>query len=498
MQTQISTGDRRRWFALVVVCFAMLMNTLDQTIVNVALPTIQRDLGFTQASLAWVIDAYLVTFGGALLLAGRLGDLVGRRRIFLAGVALFTLASAACGLAGDQTILVAARFVQGLGAALSSSVIVAIIVAEFPEAAERARAMSTYVLVAVGGSAIGLLAGGVLTQALSWHWIFFINLPIGALTFVLGWVLIADNAGLGLRAGLDVGGALLSTAGLTVGVYAIVTASDHGWGSAHTLAFGAVALALLGLFWALEGRLAHPLMPLHIFRVRGLASTSLVRGLAFVGLYSLFFIGVLYLQHVLGYGPVRTGLAFLPLSLSVMVMSLAVTPRLMRWLHPKPTVLVGLALMMVGVGLFTRIGFGTSYAPLLVGGFLLAGVGGAAAITPLLTIAVSEVPAGDAGLGSGVVNAAQQLAGAIGVAVLGTVADRRVTALLAAGHSQATALLGAYRTSFGLGVACVAAGLLLAAVVLRGRPTPAPAQAVDDAASLEADQAPVAAGTSPS
>ena len=263
--------ERRRWVALIVVCFAMLMNTLDQTIVNVALPTIQRDLHFTQASLAWVIDAYLITFAGALLLAGRLGDLIGRKRVFLVGVALFTLASAACGAADTQALLIGARFAQGLGAALSSSVILAIIVADFPVPAERAKAMSSYILVAIGGGSLGLLVGGYVTQALSWHWIFFINLPIGIVTFVLGMFLLDENAGIGIRAGLDVGGALLSTGGMMLAVYAIVTSSQYGWRSSHTLGFAAGAFVVLGAFVLLESRLRHPMMPLGCAAIPGSA-----------------------------------------------------------------------------------------------------------------------------------------------------------------------------------------------------------------------------------
>jgi MFS family permease len=260
---------RRRWVALIVVCFAMLMNSLDQTIVNVALPTIQRDLHFTQASLAWIIDAYLITFAGALLLAGRLGDLVGRKKVFLVGVALFTLSSAACGAADTQALLIGARFAKGLGAALSSSVILAIIVADFPVPAERAKAMSSYIIVAVGGGSLGLLVGGYVTQVLSWHWIFFINLPIGIATFVLGAALIDDNDGLGIRAGLDVGGAVLSTAGLMLAVYAIVSSTQYGWHSAHTLWLGGAAVVVLAAFVVLESRLATPMMPLGVLRAPG-------------------------------------------------------------------------------------------------------------------------------------------------------------------------------------------------------------------------------------
>ena len=347
--------ERRRWVALIVVCFAMLMNTLDQTIVNVALPTIQRDLHFTQASLAWVIDAYLITFAGALLLAGRLGDLIGRKRVFLVGVALFTLASAACGAADTQALLIGARFAQGLGAALSSSVILAIIVADFPVPAERAKAMSSYILVAIGGGSLGLLVGGYVTQALSWHWIFFINLPIGIVTFVLGMFLLDENAGIGIRAGLDVGGALLSTGGMMLAVYAIVTSSQYGWRSSHTLGFAAGAFVVLGAFVLLESRLRHPMMPLGVMRSPGLLTSSLVRGLMVIGMYSTFFIGVLYFQHVLGFDPVVTGLAFLPQTLMVAVMSSGPIAVIMKRFGPKLTALGGLVVVAAGLALFVDL-----------------------------------------------------------------------------------------------------------------------------------------------
>jgi len=445
----------------------MLMNILDQTIVNVALPTIQRDLHFSQASLAWVIDAYLITFAGSLLLAGRLGDLIGRKRVFLVGVALFTVASAACGAADNQTLLIVARFVQGLGAALSSSVILAIIVADFPLPAERAKAMSSYIIVAVGGGSLGLLVGGYVTQALSWHWIFFINIPIGVATFAAGAALIEENIGIGFRAGLDVAGAVLSTAGLMLAVYAIVSSSSYGWHSAHTLTFGAGAIVILIAFVVLENRLANPMMPIKVMRSPGLLSSSLVRGMMVVGMYSTFFIGVLYFQHVLGYDPIRTGLAFLPQTLSVALMSSGVTARIMRWLHPKVTALTGLAILGAGLALLIHSGVGTTYFPLLFAALLLIGLGAAMAFTPLLTIALAEVPAQDAGIGSGIVNVSQQVAAALSVAVLGTVSSARTASLLASGKSTLDALDGGYRLAFTIALISVIVGFVLGLALLK-------------------------------
>ena len=463
--------ERRRWVALIVVCFAMLMNTLDQTIVNVALPTIQRDLHFTQASLAWVIDAYLITFAGALLLAGRLGDLIGRKRVFLVGVALFTLASAACGAADTQALLIGARFAQGLGAALSSSVILAIIVADFPVPAERAKAMSSYILVAIGGGSLGLLVGGYVTQALSWHWIFFINLPIGIVTFVLGMFLLDENAGIGIRAGLDVGGALLSTGGMMLAVYAIVTSSQYGWRSSHTLGFAAGAFVVLGAFVLLESRLRHPMMPLGVLRSPGLLTSSLVRGLMVIGMYSTFFIGVLYFQHVLGFDPVVTGLAFLPQTLMVAVMSSGPIAVIMKRFGPKLTALGGLVVVAAGLALFVTCGPHTAYFPQIFAAVLLIGFGAATAFTPLLTIAVASVPPKDAGIGSGIVNVSQQVAAVLSVAILGAVSTGRTASLLASGSSAVDALDGGYRLAFAVALTSVLAAILLGSFVLR-RPGP--------------------------
>ena len=462
----------------------MLMNILDQTIVNVALPTIQHDLRFSQASLAWVIDAYLITFAGTLLLAGRLGDLFGRKKVFLVGVALFTVASIACGAADSQILLISARFVQGLGAALSSSVILAIIVADFPIPRERAKAMSSYIIVAVGGGSLGLLIGGYVTQALSWHWIFFINIPIGVATFIAGAALIEENIGIGYRAGLDIAGAVLSTAGLMLAVYAIVSSSQYGWTSTHTLGFGAAAIVVLVAFLFLESRLATPMMPFPVLRSPGLLSSSLVRGLMVIGMYSTFFIGVLYFQHVLGYDPIRTGLAFLPQTLSVAMMSAGLTNRIMTRLQPKWTAILGLTVLSGGLLLFITSGVDTAYFPHLFFAVLLVGLGAATAFTPLLTMAVAHVPAQDAGVGTGIVNVSQQVAAGLSVAVLGTVSSNRTATLLAHGRSAVDALDGGYRLAFTIALGSVLLGLAIGSIILRGKGAPDAGPVVDSQAEV--------------
>ncbi|MGA2758260.1 MAG: MFS transporter [Solirubrobacteraceae bacterium] len=467
--SQAARDDRRRWLALIVVCLAMLMNALDATVVNVALPKIQHDLHFTQAGLAWVIDAYLVAFAGFLLMSGRLGDLIGRKKVFLAGLAVFTLSSAVCGLANSQGLLIAARFVQGMSGAFSTSVILAIIATEFTDPRERARAMSVYIFVAVGGGSIGLLAGGVLTQALNWHWIFFINLPIGAVALILGVLLVEENEGLGVREGVDVLGSLLITAGLMLGVYAVVKSSDYGWGSARTLVVGAVALALIAAFFAVEARISKPIMPLRILRVRGLLSSSLVRGFLFTGMYGCLFLGTLYLEHVLGYSALHTGVAFLPMTLVVAFFSSGITARLVGRFGPWRTLMPAMTMVMAGLVLLASAGVHAGYFPTLFLAFLLLGAGMGTASVPLLTIAMSDVPPADAGLASGIVNVSMQVAGALGVAVLGTISADHTRALTATGSSLAVALTAGYHLAFVVAAGCVAVGMLVAVLLLRPR-----------------------------
>jgi EmrB/QacA subfamily drug resistance transporter len=459
--------DRSRWLALYVLCAGVLMIVLDATIVNVALPSMQRDLGFSQANLAWVIYAYLIAFGSFLLLGGRLGDLFGRKRMFLGGLVLFTLASAACGLSDSQVLLIVARFIQGLGGAVASAAVLALLVTEFPKPAERAIAMSVYTFIVSSGGSIGLLAGGVLTQSLSWHWIFFINLPIGIVTFALGRALISETERTGRGQGIDVLGAVLVTVSLMLGVYAIVKVTEYGWVSAHTLGFGGVSLALLAAFVAVESRVANPMFPLRILRVPGLAASSVVRAFLVTGMFSTFLLGVLYLQHVRGYGALETGLAFLPLTLIMGVMSLGVTARLMGRFGALRVLLVGLAAIAASLVLLSQIPAHASYLPTIVVPFALLGFGAGLSFLPLMTMAMANVPLADAGLASGIVNASLQISAAIGIAALGTVAAQRTKVLTGEGQHQLLALTNGFHLAWAIGAGTVVVGALIAAMWLR-------------------------------
>jgi EmrB/QacA subfamily drug resistance transporter len=459
--------ERRRWIALGVLCLGQLMMVLDATIVNVALPAIQRDLHFTQGNLTWVMNGYLITFGGLLLLAGRMGDLVGRKRVFLTGLVMFTVASVLCGLAADQTLLIAARLFQGVGGAVASSVILAIIVTEFPGRAEQARAMGLYAFVSAGGGSIGLLAGGALTQSLDWHWIFFVNVPIGAIAFVFGWMLIEENEGIGLANGVDVLGSILITLATMLGAFAIVKSTEYGLTSARTLGVGGASLALLAAFVALEARIGNPIMPLRVLRLRMLMGSSLVRGLLVTGMFSAFFLGSLYLERVLGYDAIETGLAFLPLTVAIAAMSMGVSARAVGRIGAVPTLIAGLAGIIAGLLLLSGAGVHASYFPGLFFAFLLLGLGAGASFLPLLTIGMSDAPARDAGLASGIVNVSVQLFGAIGLASLGTIATDHTRALAASGHPLSVALTGGYHLAYVVAATCVALGIVAAFLVLR-------------------------------
>src|SRR5436853_4202571 len=455
-------SDRRRWTALFVVCLAQLMVVLDVTIVNVALPSIQHDLHFSQSNLTWVVNAFLVTFGSLLLLAGRLGDLAGRKRVFLAGVITFTFASLLCGIAPTQAALIGARFLQGVGAAAQASVILAIIVTEFPAVGDRARAMGCYVFVSVAGGSLGLLAGGLLTQALSWHWVFFVNLPIGLAAFALGQAIIPGDKGLGLRHGVDWIGSLLVTASLMSGIYAIVEATAHGWISSQVLGFGALAAVLMAAFLALEARIENPIMPLRMLRLRGLINASLVRGFLVTGMYSTFFLGTLYLEHVRHYSALQTGAAFLPWTITVAILSRGITARLVTRFGPLPVLMAGMTSAVAGLLLFATVGPDTAFFPTVFLACLAIGLGIGNAFMPLLTIAMADVPAADAGLGSGITNVSQQISGAFGLAVLSTIAANHTKGLLADHHGVTSPLIGCYPLALLARAGAIATGMALA------------------------------------
>jgi EmrB/QacA subfamily drug resistance transporter len=464
--------DRRRWIALVVLCLGFFMIILDQTIVNVALPSIQHDLHFSQSSLAWVINAYLIAFGGLLLLVGRLGDLVGRRRIFLSGLVLFTAASLVCGLSQSEGMLIGARFVQGVGGAMTSAVILGMIVTMFEAPMERMRAIGVYAFVASSGGAIGLLAGGVLTQALSWHWIFFVNLPIGVVTLLLSQRLLPNDRGLGFGAGADVAGAVLLVASLMAIVYAIVEAANDGWTSAHTLGFGGGGVALLALFLVRQATASNPLMPLRVFRSRDVTGANLIQMTLVAGLFGIFFLGALYLEHVLHYDPIQIGLAFLPLALGIATMSLGASARVIERIGARLTIVPSMVLIGVGMLLFRIPGVHATYLSQLLPATLLMGLGAGLAFPAVMTLAMSTATPEDSGLVSGLVNTSQQVGGALGLSVLATLASTRATSLHAAGVSLPHALTDGYHLAFLIGILTVTAGVALSVWLVRSPHAP--------------------------
>jgi len=468
--------DRTRWLALYVLCSGVLMIVIDATIVNVALPSIQEDLGFSQSNLAWVVNAYLIAFGGLLLLAGRVGDLIGQRRVFLIGLAIFTAASLLCALAQSQGMLIAARFVQGVGGALSSAVILGMIVTMFPEPRDQAKAIGVYGFVASAGGSIGLLAGGALTDAINWHWIFFINVPIGIATAVLAVRLVEDREGIGLGEGADIFGAMLLTSGLMLGVYTILGVEEHGWVSTQTLALGAVSLALQMVFLWRQARISKPLMPLRLFRSRNVAGANVVQALLVAGMFGMFFLGALYMQRILGYTPLGVGLAFLPATLAMGTMSLRFSDRLTLRFGPKATLIPSLILIGAGLLLFARTPVDGTYAIDLMPPMILLGLGAGLGFPSLMTLAMSGATRSDSGLASGLVNTSIQVGGAIGLAVLATLAAERTNGLRADGESFMSALNSGFHLAFLIGAALVAIAVVIAVVVLRA-PRPAGAEA---------------------
>jgi EmrB/QacA subfamily drug resistance transporter len=461
--------ERRRWWALYVLCVGMLMIVLDATIVNVALPSIQEDLGFSQNDLAWVVNAYLIAFGGLLLLAGRIGDLIGQRRIFLFGLATFTGASLLCAIAQSQGLLIGARFVQGVGGALTSAVILGMIVTMFPEPREQAKAIGVYTFVAVAGGSIGLLVGGVLTETINWHWIFFVNIPIGLVTGLLAIRLIADREGIGLAAGADVPGAALLTGGLMLGVYTILGVTEEGWGSTQTLALGALSIGLLGAFVARQARVANPLMPLRLFRSRNVSGANIVQALLVVGMFGMFFLGALYMQRILGYDALQVGLAYLPLTVVMGAMSFRVTGQLNLRYGPQATLIPAMVFVVVGLLLLARTPIDATYAVDLLPAMILIGLGAGLGFPSLMTLAMSGATASDSGVASGLVNTSVQVGGAIGLAVLATFATERTDAQLADGESAAAALNSGYHLAYLIGAGLVLIAIAVAVVVLRAR-----------------------------
>lgn len=467
MRRRESESSDKRWISLYVLCIGMLMIVLDATVVNVALPSIQSSLGFSQASLAWVVNAYMISFGGLLLLAGRLGDLLSRRNIFLAGLAIFTIASLLCGLAQSQWMLVGARFVQGIGGAMTSAVILGMIVTMFPEPREQAKAIGVFAFVASAGGAVGLLVGGILTQSISWHWIFFVNVPVGIATAILAWRLIEADKGLGFGDGSDIPGAALITGSLMLGVYTIVNpAAESGWSSGRALGLGALSLALLVAFVAREATARSPLIPLRIFRSRNVAGSNLIQILSVAGMFGMFFLGALYLQRILGYDALRTGLAFLPVTVIMGTLSVRYTDRLVMRFGARTLVLTGLLLLMAGLALFTRAPVAGSYGYHVLPVMVLIGTGAGLCFPALMTLAMSGTTPDDAGLASGLINTTAQVGGALGLAVLATLSASRSGAMIANGEPTAAALTSGYHLAFGIGAGLVLVAIAIAVTVL--------------------------------
>jgi len=468
------TDTRRRWLALYVLCLGSLMIVLDVTIVGVALPSIRQDLDFSETSLAWVVNGYLLTYGGFLLLGGRLGDLFGHRRLFIAGISLFTIASLACGLATTQWFLVGARSIQGLGGAVASAVSLSLMMNLFTEPGERAKAMGIFGFVASGGGSLGVLLGGILTDTLNWHWIFLVNFPIGVIVILLTLRLLPALPAAAGGGRLDVAGAVTVTSSLMLAVYAIVNGNQEGWTSAQTLGLLGAAAALLGVFLAIESRVRVPLMPLGLFRLRNLATANVVGILWAAAMFAWFFMSALYLQLVLGYSPLQIGLAFLPANLIMGAFSIGLSAKLVMRFGIKRPLATGLLLAAAGLALFVRAPVDGNFVVDVLPSMILLGFGAGMAFNPVLLAAMSDVDPAESGLASGVVNTSFMMGGALGLAVLASVAASRTGTLVDAGHRQLTALTGGYHLAFLIGALFAAAAAVIGATLLRAG-TAAPA-----------------------
>jgi EmrB/QacA subfamily drug resistance transporter len=481
----MSLDGRKRWLALLVLCFGDLMIVLDATIVNVALPSIRTDLGFSETSLAWVVNAYLITFGGFLLLGGRLGDLFGHRRLFLIGLTLFTLASLACGLAGSQEFLIGARAVQGLGGAVVSVVALSLTMIMFTEPAERAKAMGIFGFVLSGGGTAGVLLGGVLTDLLSWSWIFLVNIPVGAAVVALSLVLLPAERGPADGGRLDVAGAVTVTASLMLAVYAIVNGNETGWTSGETIGLLAAAGVLLALFLGIEARARSPLMPLGLFRLRNVSTANVVGVLMAGGMFAVFFISALYLQQVLGYTPLEVGLAYLPSTVIWGTVSFGLSDKLVMRFGIKPPLVAGLSCMAVGILLFARAPVDGSFVVDVLPAMVLQGFGAGIGFNPILLAAMSDVEPSESGLASGIVNTSFMMGGALGLAVIASLAASRTDSLLVSGDGPLVALTGGYHAAFLLGAVFAAAAAVLGGLVLRPAAGGAPAH-VESEGAIEA------------
>jgi EmrB/QacA subfamily drug resistance transporter len=460
-----ASENRKRWLALFVLCLGTLMIVLDSTIVNVALPSIRADLGFSEASLAWVVNAYLLTFGGCLLLGGRLGDLFGHRRLFLGGIVVFTLASAACGFATSQFMLIAARAAQGIGGAVVSAVSLSLMMNLFPEPEERAKAMGVFGFVASGGGSIGVLLGGLLTT-LNWHWIFLVNLPVGVLVIALSFMLLPKST-IFATGRIDLAGAATVTTSLMLAVYAIVNGNLLGWGSPQTITLLSIAVLLFAAFLVIEAKVAAPLMPLSLFKSRNVTVANIVGVFWAAAMFAWFFLSALYMQLVLAYTPLQVGLAFLPANLIMGAFSIGLSARIVMKFGIRGPLCVGLLIAASGLALFARAPVDGHFLADVLPNMILLGIGAGIAFNPMLMAAMSDVPADESGLASGVVNTAFMMGGALGLASLASLAAFRTESLIASGTAPVAALNSGYQIAFLVGAVFAAGAGILGATLIR-------------------------------
>ena len=454
------------WLVLVLVCVAQFMVVLDATVVNVSLPAIQEDLDMSPTDLQWVVNSYALIFGGFLLLGGRAGDLLGRKRLFLAGIVIFTGASLLNGLANSSEFLIFARGLQGLGAALVSPAALSIVTTTFREGEERTKAMGVWSAIAAGGGAVGLLVGGILTELFSWPWIFFVNIPIGIAAFALSVKYVPESKDEKTHRAFDIAGAVTVTAGLIALVYGIVMAAEKGWVSGHTLVFGLLAAALLGSFVWIESRSAEPLVRLQIFLMRTIRSANLVMLIVACGLFAMFYFNSLYVQRVLGYSPIEAGLAFVPFTIGI-VIGAGLSQTLVKSIGLRSVGIIGMLLGTAGMLLFLRLDVGGDYVTDLLPGIVLVSIGMGLTFVPVTLIATSGIDAGDAGLASGLLNTSQQIGGALGLAILSTLATSKTTSSLESGADNADALVDGFHIAYLAGAAFLFSGAVLLALMLK-------------------------------